>query len=135
MNPEITDTTQENDIVLYDGECRNCVRFAERFRTLLARKEFQLAPLQAPWVRERLGLDNSNLLSEMRLLKADGEVFGGADALVEISRRYWWAWPIHQLARIGPFMRLLRRGYRWVARHRHCAGGACAIRRVFLETP
>ena len=129
MNTEITDTTQNIDVVLYDADCRYCIRLAEGFRPILARKKFQLAPLQAPWVRQQLGLDETNLLSEMRLLKANGEVFGGADALVEISRKYGWAWPLCQLARSPLFMRWMRAGYGWVARNRPCANGACAMKR------
>jgi len=129
VNTEITDKTQSDDIVLYDADCPYCIFLAERFRTILARKQFQLVPLQAPWVGPRLSLDEAHLLSEMRLLKANGEIFGGADALIEIGRKYWWAWPLRQLARIPLFLQFMRAAYRWVADHRPCRNRSCAVRK------
>ena len=99
----------------------------EYFHGALARRRFELAPLQAPWVRQRLGLAEPELLAEMRLVKPDGRVISGADALLEICRQFWWAWPFRQLAHIPAIMNLFRAGYRWVARHRHCAGGDCKV--------
>ena len=111
--------------MLYDAECRFCLRLARRFEPLLASRRLELLPLQTPWVRAKLGLADSLLLTEMRLLLPDGTHFGGADALIEISRRYWWAWPLRQMTRIPAARRLVHRGYRWVARRRHCAPGIC----------
>lgn len=125
MNTEITDNVKLNGWVLYDGDCRHCLRFAKYFRGALTRRRFALAPLQEPWVRKRLGLAEAELLTEMRLLKLNGRVVGGADALLEIARQFWWAWPLQQLGRIPVVMTLFRAGYRWIARHRHCAGGVC----------
>jgi alginate O-acetyltransferase complex protein AlgI len=56
----------------------------------------------------------------MRFLRADGTVFGGAEAVLEISRHIWWAWPLRQAGRVPVFVRLLRSGYRWLARNRAC---------------
>jgi len=112
--------------VLYDADCPFCTRLALNFRPMLCRRHFGLAPLQSPWARTQLGLTPPQLLAEMRLLRADGTVFGGADALLEISRHLWWAWPLRQAGRVPVFVRLLRWGYRWLARNRSCAYGACA---------
>jgi predicted DCC family thiol-disulfide oxidoreductase YuxK len=153
VNTEITDNNKLNGWVLYDARCVFCVACAERVRGVLARRRFEVLPLQTPWVRARLGLPEAELLAEMRLLSAGGEVFGGADALLEISRHYWWAWPLWQIGRIPAAMKWFRAGYRWMARHHHCAGDACKqgasrnlqvrqlcakqehFRRVFLEMP
>ena len=113
--------------VLYDEDCRSCARWARCFRPWLARRHFELLPLQTPWVRARLGLADSRLLAEMRLLLPDGTNFGGADALIEISRRCWWTWPFRQMARVPGVRELLRRGYRRVARRRHCDNGICDV--------
>ncbi len=66
-------------------------------------------------------------LKEMRLLLPDGKVFGGADAVLEISRRYWWAWPVHALGRVPVLKVMLRAGYEWLARRRNCAADGCEI--------
>src|SRR3989442_814760 len=73
--------------VLYDGECGLCTGWARRFGAVLNRRRFELAPLQTPWVRERLGLVPGVVLTEMRLLLSDGSIYGGADAIIEIARR------------------------------------------------
>jgi predicted DCC family thiol-disulfide oxidoreductase YuxK len=113
--------------VLYDAECRLCANLARHFHGLLAARRFQLLPLQTPGVRERLQIPSPDWMTEMRLLKPDGTVFGGADALLEISRQFWWAWPIQQLAQFRAIRNALHGIYGWIARHRRCASGACVM--------
>ena len=133
MNTEITDNEKFEGWVLYDADCRFCVRLVRRCHRALTRRRFELLPLQTPWVHARLGLNDSELLTEMRLLKPGGAVFGGADAVREIARHFWWAWPFRQLCRIPAAPGLFRRGYRWIARHRYCASGACEINSSLLR--
>ena len=125
MTSEITDKDKVKGWVLYDAECPVCVRLARRLQGVLRRRHFELVPLQAPWARAKLGLTPPQLLAEMRFLRADGAVFGGADALLEISRHIWWAWPLRPAGRLPAVRKLLRSGYRWIARNRACARGAC----------
>jgi hypothetical protein len=100
---------------------------ARRFRPALAGRHFELAPLQTPWVRTRLGLPDSDLLAEMRLLLPDGKLLGGADALLEISSHFWWAWPLRLPAHFPGIKHLIRPGYQWIARHRKCTESSCAV--------
>ncbi len=76
---------------------------------------------------QSLPLPPEQLLKEMRFLRPDGQYFGGADALLEIARYFWWAWPLGQIGRVAPIKHLLRAAYRWIARHRNCADGHCNI--------
>jgi hypothetical protein len=101
---------------------------ARRFRHLLAGRRLELLPLQTPWVKARLALPDSQLLEEMRLLRSDAKYVGGADAVLEIGRYFWWAWPLRQIGRIPAMTRMLRAGYRWIARKRNCGSQACRIR-------
>lgn len=128
MNTEITEN-KLNGWVLYDGDCRLCATMARRFRRLLEGRHLELLPLQTPWVKARLGLPERQLLSEMRLLRPDGKYFGGADAVLEIGKHFWWAWPLQLIGRIPVVKKILRAGYRWIARNRNCADGACEIKR------
>jgi predicted DCC family thiol-disulfide oxidoreductase YuxK len=127
VNTELTDIKEFSGWVLYDEDCRFCVALARRFRAPLAIRHFQLLPLQTPWVLERLKISNQDWMAEMRLLKPDNSVFGGADALLEIGRQFRWTWPIRQLARYPSIRNAFHGMYRWVARHRDCARGACAM--------
>jgi predicted DCC family thiol-disulfide oxidoreductase YuxK len=116
--------------VFYDANCRFCVRLARWAEPWLADRRFRLLPLQTPWCGHKLGLTDAELLVEMRLLLPDGQRFGGTDALLEISRHFWWAWPIRQMARLPVMMRIFRASYRWIARHHGCADGTCAVATV-----
>jgi alginate O-acetyltransferase complex protein AlgI len=127
VNTEITDieNNQRRNWVCYDAECALCVRWANRFRGLLKGHGFGLIPLQSPEVRAALKIPRDELLAEMRVVTSDGHVFGGADALLYITRTI--CPPMFELARIPGIKPLLRTLYRFVARNRTCITGACAI--------
>jgi len=115
------DATTPRAWVLYDADCPICTRFALRYEKLLARHGFTILPLQTLWARERFkDLDDTAYLAEMRLLFTNGKRFGGADALIELARHYWWAWPLYALGHVPPLRALMRIGYRWFTRRRGC---------------
>lgn len=114
--------------VFYDNACLWCVRLARRFGPILRKRGIDLAPLQTPWAREKFGTEGGELLKEMRFLTSTGRVFGGADALIELSRHLWWSRPIRLLTRIPGGKPLLRAAYRWVAARRGCLGGRCELK-------
>ena len=129
MNTETTDNRKIDGSVLFDADCRFCRAVANCCRPLLRRRHLELVPLQTPWVRERLGLNDPELLAEMRFLTPEGAVYGGADALLAIARRIWWAKPACWLARLPGVMPALRKAYAWFARHRYCLGRTCPAAR------
>jgi predicted DCC family thiol-disulfide oxidoreductase YuxK len=88
---------------------------------MFAKRGFHFEPLQNRWVPERLNLTPEEAREEMRVLTADGRVFGGADAVIFLARQLWWAAPFVALAEIGFIRSWLDRAYRWVAAHRTCA--------------
>jgi predicted DCC family thiol-disulfide oxidoreductase YuxK len=130
VNTVIPDRTVETaqGWVLYDGECRFCSGTAARFTPMLRSHQFDLAPLQTPWVQQRLGLHPDESLTEMKLLAADGLIYGGADAFVQIARRIWWTWPLYAVSLIPGVRILLRAIYQWIAARRNCADGICAVK-------
>jgi len=119
--------------VLYDDACPFCLNLMARARDTLERGGFQLEPLQSFWVRERLNLPEDQLLAEMRVLTRNGQVLGGADALVYLANeldtrnRPWWAWLLVGASKLPFGMRALRYGYRWVAARRSCRQGVCPV--------
>jgi len=116
-------------MLFYDGECSLCCESARRFGRILARRRYVLRPLQSPGAAQRLGLDSRDLLRETRLLLANGRSVGGADAVVEIARHIWWAWPLWLISRLPGAKRVLHATYRYISEHRHCVGGVCKIPR------
>jgi predicted DCC family thiol-disulfide oxidoreductase YuxK len=121
----MTDEDRAAARVFYDADCQTCVNAARCFERVLARRRFELVPLQRPGVSAEFGIPDDQLLDEMRLRLPSGSVFGGAAALAEIARRIWWAWPIWAFSRLPGTMRPMRATYRWIARQRSCADGAC----------
>jgi predicted DCC family thiol-disulfide oxidoreductase YuxK len=119
--------------VAYDAQCGFCSAWAGRTHELLASRGFHLVPLQAPWVKAHLGLNQNELPAEMKLLAADGAVSGGADAMLAIARRIWWAWPLFIISLLPGVTPALRSVYRRAARHRHCLGGKCEVSSVQPE--
>lgn len=111
--------------LFFDAECVYCTRIARRLAPILERRGLAVAPLQDPRVGALLGLSREESLREMRLLLADGQHFGGADAAVALAREIWWARPLAWLARIPGMMEILRSSYRRAALHRSCAAVKC----------
>src|SRR5258708_3421077 len=106
--------------VLYDGDCSLCTDAAQRLAPTLHRHHFDVAPLQSAWVRQQLGLRPDQPLTEMKLLTANGAVYSGADALVQIARNIWWSWPWFAVSRIPGAMPVLHTIYRRIADNRNC---------------
>ena len=105
--------------LMFDGACPFCTRAAKRIEPMLVKRGVGVIPLQTEWVRKFLAARNQPLLKEIRFLSEEGKLTGGADALVEVARRFWWARPVVWAARIPTVMQLLRRGYEAVAARRH----------------
>jgi predicted DCC family thiol-disulfide oxidoreductase YuxK len=111
--------------LFFDTECGFCTRIARWLAPILERRGLAVAPLQDRRVAALLGLSNAELLREMRFLLSDGTQFGGADAAIALAREIWWGRPLVGLARIPGVMEWLRKGYRWIAARRNCAGVDC----------
>ncbi len=122
---KITDIAGPRGWVFYDADCAFCSGFAARFRRTLRRRGFRLVPMQMPWARRRLGLRDGEPIAEMRVRDRSGLDLGGADAVIFLACRIWWAWPLCALSRVPGVRGVLRAGYRWVAAWRSCPGGAC----------
>jgi predicted DCC family thiol-disulfide oxidoreductase YuxK len=117
-------TTNGGAEVYYDAECSFCVGTARLVERALTRRQIRLLPLQT------LGT-----FDEMRLRLEDGSVVGGADAVVDLARRIWWAWPVWVVSWVPGAMPIMRATYQWIARHRGCAGGSCTQRPAHASWP
>ena len=113
--------------VFYDGQCALCIELARRFSFVLRRRGFQAVPLQTPWVRARLGLDDEDGVEEMSVLTLAGALYGGAEAVVYLAGRIWWAWPVYAASRLPGAMGLFQWGYRWIAENRRWVGGRYSL--------
>ena len=132
LSAEMTDSKGRHAArgwVFFDRDCSVCTSLARRFRRTLETRGFGLAALQDPRVRALLSLPPEDLLREMRVATADGNVYGGAQAIVFLARQIWWAWPLYAAAKLPGMPRVLDASYRWFADHRTCMSGTCSISR------
>jgi predicted DCC family thiol-disulfide oxidoreductase YuxK len=130
LSSEITDAKGSRAVrgwVFFDRDCRVCTSLARRFQRPLAARGFGLAALQDPRAQALLNLPPADLLREMRVAAAGGEIYGGAAAVIYLARQIWWAWPLYAAAKLPAVTFLLQAGYRWFADHRTCANGVCSL--------
>jgi hypothetical protein len=101
---------------------------AQFWEPTLQRLGLSIAPLQSPWVQERLVLPRDKLLDDLRLLRPDGRFISGADVYRYIMRRIWWAYPLYLLSKAPGLSRLFDWSYRTFARHRMRISATCGLR-------
>jgi predicted DCC family thiol-disulfide oxidoreductase YuxK len=138
LSSELTDTKGRHAArgwVCFDRDCTICKSLARRFRHTLEKRGFGLAALQDPRVAALLALPPEQLLREMRVVTSEGEIYGGAKAIVLLARKIWWAWPLFAAAQLPGAVRIIDLAYRWFADHRHCASSICSLPRENNERP
>jgi predicted DCC family thiol-disulfide oxidoreductase YuxK len=123
LSSEFTDSKSRHarGWLFFDADCAFCVKIVRAVATTLQKRGFALAPLQDPRVGALLGLSQSELLLEMRLLLSNGRQTAGADAAVALAHEIWWARPLAWLSKLPGMMQIFRRAYRWIAARRNCS--------------
>jgi len=131
VNTEITDKNGKEPTgwILYDAECAFCVSGVKRWNDLFARRGFCWLPLQTPGMAARLGVDESSLNEEMKVLLANERVVGGVDAWALLFRSVWWLWPLGALLHLPGVHWLGAKFYRFIAYNRYCISNACVTHR------
>lgn len=131
LSVPLSDPQPSQGWVLYDGDCGICIKLIRSVEPIIIHYGFITVPLQTSWVKDTLGLaaddQQGELLREMRVLTPQGHVYGGADALLAVAKRIWWASPLYWLAFCPGLKPLLRKGYQWVAARRHCSAQGCEL--------
>jgi predicted DCC family thiol-disulfide oxidoreductase YuxK len=136
LSAEMTDTKGRRAVrgwILFDRHCGVCTSLVRRFRRTFEKRGFGFAALQDPRVAALLALPPEDLLREMRVVTSDGEIRGGAEAIMYLARQVWWAWPLFAAAQLPGVARILDAGYRWFADHRPCSSGTCSAARTNSE--
>jgi predicted DCC family thiol-disulfide oxidoreductase YuxK len=128
MNSSTESECKVRGCVLYDGRCGFCSRWVQSWAGSLRKYGFTTAALEEAGVAEKLSLPYEELVQDIRLLTARGEVVSGADVYLYVARRIWWAWPFYGLFSLPGFHWLVQGGYRWFARNRHFVSHACGLR-------
>jgi predicted DCC family thiol-disulfide oxidoreductase YuxK len=113
--------------ILYDDSCGICRRWVPFWENALVRRGFDIAPLQADWVRQKLRLNENDLLHDLRLLLGDGEQIQGANVYRYAMRRIWWAYPAYLFSVTPGCRNVFDWGYKTFAAHRHEISRACKL--------
>jgi predicted DCC family thiol-disulfide oxidoreductase YuxK len=106
-----------NDVLLFDGACALCRRAAERLVRSLPGSTATCSFREVGVLRRFPRLDVAECESAIQLVREDGMVFAGAEALVQALRRRWFG-PLLKAYYLGPVRRLADGAYAAVARRR-----------------
>jgi predicted DCC family thiol-disulfide oxidoreductase YuxK len=116
--------------LFFDAECEFCTGVARWLAAPLNRRGLAVAPLQDPRVAALLGLSREELLSAIWFVSEDGKQYSGAEAVLSVAREFSWARPLLWASRVPGMVSVMRAGYRWVAQHRSCPAGYCAVNQL-----
>lgn len=112
-------TSKAPAVVLYDGECPQCIRSAAVGRAIMPQENFSFQRLQDNEMAEALGLERAALERDLHLVLPSGEVFRGADAYRRIARSVWWLYPLYVVAILPGVRSLTNWLYRQIADRRY----------------
>ncbi|NRA98117.1 MAG: DUF393 domain-containing protein [Planctomycetes bacterium] len=113
--------------ILYDGSCGVCSKWVPFWSSTLARQDLGFAPLQADWVKGRIDMPEEELLQDLLLLLATGEVIKGPDVYRHVMRHAWPLWPLYLFSVIPGISQLFDWSYRTFANHRYEVSAACRL--------
>ena len=114
--------------LIYDGECGFCQGAVAWIRARSGPEVFEFLPCQDPERARRYpGMSQSECMTAMQLVLADGRVLGGETAIPEILKRLRGWRILATLFHVPGTGFLARRVYAWVARNRYTI--SCALRR------
>lgn len=109
--------------VVYDGECRVCIRSVNLLRDRDRHARFELVAYQAEGVQDRFpSITREEFEASVQLIGPDGGRWEGADAVAKILELIPRGRPFSWLFRIPIIRPVARYAYRLFARHRRFFG-------------
>lgn len=92
-----------------------------------AKETFRYCTLQSSWVRERLRVGETELLTDLRLLLSNETQIRGADVYRYVMKKIWWAYPFYLLSITPVLRRVFDWSYRTFADNRYRFSSACGL--------
>jgi predicted DCC family thiol-disulfide oxidoreductase YuxK len=125
MNERHANATAPNNLgtVFFDGDCTFCRASLRRLGGPFQQAGFEFVPYQQALANGAELPPAAEFAREMKLRRADGRWFGGADAWMEMCLHVAWLKPFGWLGRVPGIHQILHWGYRRIAANRHCLGG------------
>lgn len=116
-------------VVFFDGHCRFCRASAMSVRRMLGGGRVVLVDsTRVELMRDYLRVNPAAARQQMYVLTPADGLGGGYDGVVLLVEAFAAGKLLGPMMRWRGISRLGHVVYRWVARHRGCAGGACSIR-------
>jgi predicted DCC family thiol-disulfide oxidoreductase YuxK len=122
------DKNQPKGWVLYDGACGFCSWWIPFWQKTINKTGYDIAPLQAKWVREKLAPDDEILNKDIVLLFSDGRKLVGADAYIFGMKTVWWSKPVGYLLGMPGFKQLTWLFYKIFNRNRFFVSKVCRLK-------
>ncbi len=124
------------DIVIYDGQCKFCIKQVENLRRLDGRDRLEFVSLHDERVKELVpDLSFDQLMEQMWVVTPQGSRFGGAAAIRYLTGRLPILMPLYPAMHFPGSMPLWSFLYRQVAKRRYkiagrnCDDGTCSLHR------
>jgi predicted DCC family thiol-disulfide oxidoreductase YuxK len=114
--------------VLYDAACGFCSWWIPFWKKTINNTGYDIAPLQAKWVKDELRLPDELINRDIVLLKRDGSILVGADAYIFGMKKVWWSSPAGYLLSIPPFRQLTWMFYKIFNRNRFFVSKMCRLK-------
>ncbi len=122
------------DTVLYDGQCVFCTKGIQNLKRLDLFKSLEFVSLHDPSTVTRFpDLTYEMKMDQMWVVSADGNRYGGADAVRYLSRRLPLLYPLAPLLHFPGTQWLWKKLYKFVANRRYriagrnCSEGTCSL--------
>ena len=120
--------------VLYDGACGFCTWWIPFWKKTINKTGYDIAPLQAKWVRQKLNLPDEMSNKDIVLLKRDGTKIIGADAYIFGMKTVWWSSPLGYMLGLSGFKQLTWIFYKWFNRNRFLVSRVCRLNPELMRT-
>jgi len=114
--------------VLYDGACGFCSWWIPFWKKTINKTGYDIAPLQAGWVRDKLKISDEMLNKDIVLLFNDGRKLIGADAYIFGMKKVWWSSPIGYLLGLPGLRQLTWLFYKIFNRNRFFVSKVCGLK-------
>ena len=131
---EIFEVSQDRYRVIYDDQCEICQAGVSWLKTLDRHKRTVCHPIHPETIAQvHTHLDVDACLRELHVVRPDGRIVAGWDAVATLARLFPVTWLIGAAGAVPGLRLVFRSLYRFVARNRYsfskCRGGACHVDR------
>jgi len=124
----MTQASQPLGYVLYDSACGFCSWWIPFWKKTINKTGYDIAPLQALWVREKMNLPDDILDKDIVLLFNNGRRLVGADAYIFGMKTVWWSSPVGYLLGLPGFRQLTWLFYKIFNRNRLFVSRVCRLK-------